>query len=206
MIRRPILLCAVLATMMAPACSPVRIKLAYRARPPSAERAGQVSFGTLADERRNRNEVAPDVSVAEDSPSMLETIETIVRQGLAAAGWEIVPNAPLRIDAHLHTAWAHQSFYNVQANIQLTVDLHGAGGSGPALWTHRFGVVDASGGSDARNNHQEAFKKALSKLAVDVAEAFGSSTFAEAAAGRGAAGGPGEAAGAEEAAGAPPPE
>jgi hypothetical protein len=181
-IQRPILhalLVALVASTTA-ACSPVRIKLGYRQRPPSAERAGRISFGTLADERRNPAEVAPDVSVAPGTPSVLETTETIMREGLGAAGWEVVPDAPLRIDARLHTAWAHQTFYNVQANIQLTVELHRAPGRGEPIWRHRFGVVDASGGSDARTNHQEAFKKALSKLAAEVAEAFGSSTFAEA--------------------------
>lgn len=187
MIQRPVphvslALVTVLACAAA-ACSPVRIRLAFRPRPPSAERAGRISFGTLTDERRNRTEVAPDVSVVPGTPSVLETTETIVRQGLAAAGWELVPDAPLRIDARLHTAWAHQTFYNVQANVQLTLELRPASGGGEPLWRHRFGVVDASGGADARTNHQDAFRKALSKLALEVAEAFGASTFAEAYAG-----------------------
>lgn len=169
-----------LAAVAAASCSPVRIRLSYRARPPSTEHSGQISFGTLTDERRNRHEVGPDVSLVEGSLSALDTAEKIVREGLLAAGWEVVPNSPLRVDVTLHTVWAHQTFYNVQANVQMTVTLVRGSGPGPALWTHRFGVVAAAGGSDARSNHQEAFKKTLNKLAAEVAAAFGASTFAEA--------------------------
>lgn len=174
----------VAAAVALTACSPVRITLSYRARPPSPQLVGAVRFGTIYDERRNRREVAPDVSLVEDTPTMLETTERIVREGLAAAGWDVTPAAPLRIDVRLHTAWAHQSFYNVQANVQLTVELHRGTEAGEPLWVHRFGVVDGSGGSDARTNHQEAFKKVLSKLAAETMAAFGSSTFAEAATAR----------------------
>lgn len=166
------------------ACTPVRIKLQYRVRQPSPEHSGRVVFGTLTDERRNPREVAPDVTVAPGSPSMPMTIETMIRQGLAFAGFAVVPEAPLRIDARLHTAWAQQTFYSVQANVQLTVSLVEVA-SGRTVWTNRFGVVESMGGADARTNHQAAYKKALTRLAGQIADAFAASTFAEAAAAAG---------------------
>lgn len=173
--RHLIVSCALLAA----ACSPIRIKLEYGSRPPSTEHAGRVAFGTLDDQRRNTREVAPDVSLVGTSPSVPETMEKIVREGLAAAGFEVAPSAPYRVDAHLHTAWAQATFYRVQANLQLTVDLVEIA-SGQTVWTHRFGTVESSGGSDARSNYQAAYKRALSKLAGEVADALAASTFAEA--------------------------
>jgi hypothetical protein len=178
-VRRSLVLAAVALLSAAPAaCGPVQIKLAYRARPPTAERSGRVAFGTFTDERSNRREVATDVTLASDSPTMPAAVETLLREGLVWAGYQIVDTARLRMDARLHTAWARQTFYNVQATIQVTVSLVDA--SGTVVWTHRFGVVEAAGSADARTNHQDAFSKALSKLAADVADAFASSTFAEA--------------------------
>ena len=79
----------------------------------------------------------------------------------------------------LHAAWAQATFYRVQANLQLTVDLVEVA-SGRTVWTHRFGTVESSGGSDARSNYQAAYKRALNKLAGEVADAIAATLFAEA--------------------------
>ena len=135
--------------------------------------------GTMDDQRRNTREVGADVELSDDSPSVPETFERIVREGLAASGFVVTLDAPFRVDAHLHTAWAHATFYRAQANLQLTVDLVQTA-SGRTVWTHRFSAVESSGGANARANFQAAFKRALGRLAGDVADAFASSTFAEA--------------------------